>query len=397
MTVGWVILCYRLGLDFVPYRLPIVEMAFVCLVLPGFVFKWRDYAEAQRAVAEMWAFGPLKFHEISQMLKCRDIVVAEFKESRPFIDVMHNQVGDSLAESEREVSAAIEEMSRLHGSANLQRQRIAQSIKSGKDLNESTHERAENNKQIVAAIAMQVEVQIEEFKDNFERIKGLAGEVCALTPLIKVITSIAQQTNLLALNAEIEAARAGSAGRGFAVVAYEVRKLAVLSTKAAADIGDKINSTCSKVNGELVAAQAALAEHESSNAMNHMVNDLTAMQEEFARNGDLLLQVIAEVDSNYEESVSRLSEALGHIQFQDVIRQRMEHVQEAMVEMRDHLSQLSENAANDKWDGQLNCTFQSMLDAHLGQYRMAGQTQTHIAAAGGAVIGDHSRPAIELF
>ena len=59
---------------------------------------------------------------------------------------------------------------------------------------------------------MQLEAQTEEFKENFERIQGLAGDVRALTPLIKTITSIAQQTNLLALNAEIEAARAGTRG-----------------------------------------------------------------------------------------------------------------------------------------------------------------------------------------
>jgi methyl-accepting chemotaxis protein len=34
---------------------------------------------------------------------------------------------------------------------------------------------------------------------------------------------------------------------GFAVVAFEVRKLAVLSTKAAADISVRINATCKKV------------------------------------------------------------------------------------------------------------------------------------------------------
>jgi len=95
----------------------------------------------------------------------------------------------------------------------------------------------------------------------------MASEVRALTPMIKVITSIAQQTSLLALNAEIEAARAGTAGRGFAVVAFEVRKLSVSSTKAAADISAKINATCERVDRELAEARASLKEHEQNDGM----------------------------------------------------------------------------------------------------------------------------------
>jgi methyl-accepting chemotaxis protein len=65
------------------------------------------------------------------------------------------------------------------------------------------------------------------------------------------------------MNAEIEAARAGSAGRGFAVVVFEVRKLAVLSNKATANMTRMINATCDKVNAEMADAHASLVEYES--------------------------------------------------------------------------------------------------------------------------------------
>ncbi len=335
--------------------------------------------------------------ELEVMAIKRAAMRDELKDSQPYVDVMHHQIGDSLAESEREVVKAIEQIGILNEKANQQREHIAHSIKSGRKLTESTYLRVENNKQIIAAIDMQFATQIDEFRSNFKRIEGLANEVGALTPLIKVITSIAQQTNLLALNAEIEAARAGSAGRGFAVVAFEVRKLAVSTTRAAADIGARINTTCKRVNEEMAEARESLQEHEASDAMSHLVADLSVMQSEFARNGQLLLDVITEVDANYEESVSRLTQALGHIQFQDVMRQRMEHVQEALVQLRDHMLYLKDRPCDPVWDGTLDMTFKAMLADHLKKYRMASQTITHLHVAGGKDTQDHSRPAIELF
>jgi methyl-accepting chemotaxis protein len=113
--------------------------------------------------------------------------------------------------------------------------------------------------------------------------------------------------------------------------------------------------------------------------------------------GSLLLQVINEVDANYEESVNRLSEALGHIQFQDVMRQRMQHVQDAMLEMREHLKYLMDKPLDPGWDGTLDLTFKAMLSDHLQKYRMASQTITHLAVSGGATDNDLTGPPIERF
>jgi len=369
----------------------------IFVLAPALVYRLKNYAEARRAVHEMWAFGEMKFGDLSRMVAGRRVIKQDVEDSRSYIEVLEGQIADSLDESERQVVAAIGQIDQLIGQCSNQKEHIAHSVESSRNLAESTRSRAENNKALIAAIQLQLESDIAETRANFERIRHLSGDVFALTPLIKVITSIAQQTNLLALNAEIEAARAGSAGRGFSVVAMEVRKLAVLSTKAAAEIAEKINSTHNNVEAELKEAQTSLKEKEASAAMSHLVSDLEGMQREFASNGDLLLDVICGVESSYGNTVARLSEAMGHIQFQDVMRQRLGHVQKALAQMGDHLLDLNAKLEALDWDGKLDRTFKSMLDAHLDQYRMASQTNTHLAVSGSAASAAHSGPAIELF
>jgi methyl-accepting chemotaxis protein len=393
----WLILWYGLGPESASNRLRIAGLIFLFVMLPGWIYARKSYVEARSSISEMWAFGTLNYEEVSRELAARKAIEADIKDSKPYIEVMREQIADSMSESEREVLQVIEQIGILNAKSGQQRERIAESIQSGKALTESTHLRAENNKQIVAAIEMQLEQQTHELREDFERVQSMAAEVRALSPMIKVITSIAQQTSLLALNAEIEAARAGSAGRGFAVVAFEVRKLSISSTQAATDIAAKITATCERVDREMSDARVSLEEHESNDAMRHLVSDLNGMQVEFNRNSRLLLDVITEVDANYAENVRRLSEALGHIQFQDVMRQRMEHVQDSLTAMRDHLMRLSEHPERPGWEGLFETSFKTMLSEHRDKYRMASQHITHANVAGGSVAQDNSRPSIELF
>ncbi len=179
LFVFWYCLPNSIEHELDPYEIRVGGLLILFAVIPGVIFKLWHWAEARRAVADMWAFGRFSYRDLSQMLDTRKVLQGEIRDSRLYTDVMHGQIGDSLTESEREVMQVIEQIGMLNAQAVEKRARINHSIKSGKALTESTHQRVDSNREIIAALEMQVQEQNAEMHANFERIEGLAGEVHA--------------------------------------------------------------------------------------------------------------------------------------------------------------------------------------------------------------------------
>lgn len=397
LVTFWFSLEHILGQSFAPHRSQVALLTLVCALIPMVVNPVTNWIAARRGITELAALDKMDVNEISQVMADRKSIAADIQNSKPYIDVLYEQLGGSLLESEREITALIEQLNRLSAQSEQQMQLISKSVEGGKALTEVTYARTERNKQLVARLESRLGEQSQETHRNYEQIRLLADDVKALTPIIQVIATIANQTNLLALNAEVEAARAGSAGRGFAVVANEVRALAKRSTQAAADIAGKLNTTAGKVAEKMAAAEKALEEKHGLAALEELVEDLSVMQKDFTASCQLQVDIISGVEAGHQQSVERLLEAMGHIQFQDVMRQRMEHVQSALLEMREHFQDLSGCLEGRCSDAQPKVTFKELLAGHLDKYRMASQTTTHHAVAGGAPQDGHGRPAIELF
>src|ERR1019366_161183 len=182
-----------------PNSIRIAALVAVMNFAPLLVVEWANWRQARRGVSKIFEFDQLNCDQLTHMLVARKSFAVDIEDSKPYIDVMHEQIGGSLAESEVEVLAAIEQLNLLNAQSSQQSDRIGDSIRSGTNLTDVTRR---------------------------------------VGPSQELIAQVETHSNLLALNAEIEAARAGQAGRGFSVVAGEVRKLSKKTANAAKEIAN---------------------------------------------------------------------------------------------------------------------------------------------------------------
>lgn len=118
-----------------------------------------------------------------------------------------------------------------------------------------------------------VERQVENTKDNSNKIEQLSQKSREISSIVSTIDEIASQTNLLALNAAIEAARSGDAGRGFAVVADEVRSLAIRTAQSTQEISRMVDTIQS------YATDASHSINVSVEHMDHVADDAKEIED----------------------------------------------------------------------------------------------------------------------
>ncbi len=153
-------------------------------------------------------------------------------------------------------------------------------------------------------------------------------DTASIRKIVSEIEYIAGQTNLLALNAAIEAARAGDSGRGFAVVADEVRKLSDRSNAAANDIRKlvvKVETDIKSIHGTT---------HSSVSENRRISCEAEKEVERTLRKIDATMKEVSVRLDGLTDEAHSLAQDIGSIvvsmQFQDITRQRIEHVIEPL-------------------------------------------------------------------
>ncbi len=162
--------------------------------------------------------------------------------------------------------------------------------------------------------------------------------------IVSEIEYIAEQTNLLALNAAIEAARAGEHGRGFAIVADEVRKLSDRSNAAADEIRELITKVETDMKDIYLKTEKSTSESNALSSEAEMVVEDTLKEIDSVMN-DAKKQ-LDELTVETESLAKDISSIVISMQFQDITRQRIEHVIEPLLSFKSDLEKTTQKIRN---------------------------------------------------
>jgi methyl-accepting chemotaxis protein len=170
-----------------------------------------------------------------------------------------------------------------------------------------------------------------------ETIDTLGSASREIGEVLKVITSIAEQTNLLALNATIESARAGEAGKGFAVVANEVKDLAQETSRATADISNRVTAIQSSTSAAVAAIERIARIIGDIN--NYQTTIASAVEEQTATTAEITRNVAQAAlgSADIAENIATVASAADATTGEAAATQRATH---DLTEMSMHLKQL---------------------------------------------------------
>lgn len=232
----------------------------------------------------------------------------------------------------------------------------------------------------------------EQMQAERQQTQSLLTHVVGLDKALDQVTRIGRQINLLSVNAAIEAARAGVHGRGFSVIAGEVRSLSVESDAVIRAISQDIGRVRKAVATDYDAAHDA-AERQQIQEAQGLVKSVERLHDV---NEDMrqFYRTEMRIVSQYNQTLSsEIIDLMGNIQYQDIVRQKIERFQRASAELR----ALAEQAAELLDRGEALALPEGRAQAIVEAYREDERQHVSAQQASSRQADAGAPPPIELF
>ena len=304
----------------------------------------------------------------------------------PICEVLSAQLEHVVEETEAASSTFVGQLIAIDGEVATLTDKVARLVEQTRQSSE-IQALAARNAQIVSELAQAV-----HSRDAI--IRSLVGEVHGLDAEADAIRQIARTTNILGLNALIVAAHAGDEGSAFGVVAHEVRALSAKSGESAGRIRSGIDALTKKMSDALNSTGDSTSK--DLDVKLAQINDTqAALEHQFASFTQGATAIVGEVDNTASRLASLTVEAMSGVQFQDLVRQLVEHVQMSLGRIVEHSRALAANADRDLGADKLELLHADFTEVKTA-YVMQRQRETHGRVTATAIAAD-SAPTIELF
>jgi len=325
-------------------------------------------------------------------------VSGELKQVRAFNEVVRGQLKAVIDDTEKAAFNIVERLQTIDGVVTHLDQYVSGTSSESAKMVEDSEEHIAQNQRIVSQMEAYVQQRLQEAEQDQGRVTQVVQDAHGLESLVQLIKHVASQTNLLALNAAIEAARAGDAGRGFAVVADEVRKLSGETATAVVQISQGIHSMAENIEVQFRNKLSVAKLAQEKQLLEVFSTQLHALGQRYEALMRHEAGVLAEVQNSSTQLAGMFLEAQASVQFQDVSRQQIEHVVQALNQLDEHAGLLADRLRAHEDASFTYKPIAQHLEALYGNYVMEGQRLAHDASlqrARGASVRAPSR--VELF
>lgn len=313
--------------------------------------------------------------------------------------LLNGQLHAITEETERSAYSIMERLQAIDGVINELMSTVTASAQEADVMIEAGEKSIGSNVALIENLNRYIQDRFAEFDADRASITIVVQQAKSLSELVDMVKHISSQTNLLALNAAIEAARAGEVGRGFAVVADEVRKLSGETEHVVSKIQEGIGNVAKTIEEQFRNKLENSNIEQQKEVLENFSSHLDSMGSNYHRMMKRDEETLANISSASHKLSSMFMDVLASIQFQDVTRQQIEQVQNALTRLDTHVAQMVEMMRSRDFSNA--ASIKEHIDQMYEGYVMETQRDVHNSAVGGdmqaASGASASMQKIELF